>query len=130
MFHFTNSFTISPFFSLFRLLSQAVMDMFLLDGACRLNTLISKKLFSCLPPQTPLAEISSLALLCRFTIAMSLKNPSGIGCNSGSVRTSLQTSDSRPAVKSRILLCLIMGKPPYAQDRAWSTVKVAPHSQY
>ena len=41
-------------------------------------------------------------------------------CSSGSVQTSLQTSVRRLAVKSRISLCMIEGKPPLGHDRACS----------
>ena len=35
---------------------------------------------------------------------------------------------SNEAVMSLISLCLTVGKPPLAQDSAWSTVKAWPHS--
>ena len=49
-----------------------------------------------------------------------------IGCNSGSIRTSLQTSVRRLAVRSLISLCLIEGEPPLGQERACSTENLAP----
>ena len=42
------------------------------------------------------------------------------GCNSGSTQTLLQTSVNRLAVRSLISLCLIDGKPPLGQERAYS----------
>ena len=41
----------------------------------------------------------------------------------------LQTSESRLAVMSRISLCLIEGNPPLGHDRAWSTEKFLPQAQ-
>ena len=52
-----------------------------------------------------------------------------IGCNSGSVQTSLQTSVSRLAVRSLISLCLIEGKPPLGLERTCSTENLAPVAQ-
>ena len=49
-----------------------------------------------------------------------------IGCNSGSVQTSLHTSVRRLAVKSLISLCLIVGNPPLGQESACSTENLAP----
>ena len=50
-----------------------------------------------------------------------------IGCRSGSMQTSLQTSVRRLAVRSLILLCLMDRKPPFGQDRACSKENLAPH---
>ena len=50
------------------------------------------------------------------------------GCSSGSVDTQGHVSLSSCAVKSLISLCLKAGKPPHGQLRAWSTVKVLPHT--
>ena len=44
------------------------------------------------------------------------------------MRTSLHTSVSRLAVRSRISLCLIVGSPPLAHESACSTVKLLPQS--
>ncbi len=46
------------------------------------------------------------------------------------MRTSLHTSVSRSAVRLRISLCLIVGKPPLAHDRACSVEKALPQSQF
>ena len=45
------------------------------------------------------------------------------------MRTSLQTSESRLAVMSRISLCLIEGNLPLGHDNAWSTEKFLPQAQ-
>ena len=52
------------------------------------------------------------------------------GCSSGSMRTSLHTSLSIWAVRSRISLCLIVVKPPLAQESVCSTVKLLPQSHF
>ena len=46
------------------------------------------------------------------------------------MHTSLHTSVRRVAVRSRISLCLIDGKPPLAHDKACSTEKEAPQAQF
>ena len=46
------------------------------------------------------------------------------------MHTSLHTSVRRVAVRSRISLCLIDGKPPLAQDKACSTEKKAPQTHF
>ena len=48
--------------------------------------------------------------------------------DTGLIETSLHTSVSKVAVRSRISLCLIMGKPPFAHERACSTDIPFPHS--
>ena len=45
------------------------------------------------------------------------------------MQMSLQTSESRLAVVSRISLCLIEGNPPLGHDRTWSTEKILPQAQ-
>ena len=45
------------------------------------------------------------------------------------MHTSLQTSVIRLAVRSLTSLWRRVGKPPFGQDRACSTVKLAPHGQ-
>ena len=72
-----------------------------------------------LPPQKPLTEISSLALLSLMTVARFRCSPES-GWSLGSIHTSMQTSDSSWAVKSLTSLCL---KPPLVQEIACSTVK-------
>ena len=51
-----------------------------------------------------------------------------MGCRCGSMHTSLQTSVIRLAMVSRISLCLIVGNPPFGQDRECSTVKCEPQA--
>ena len=46
------------------------------------------------------------------------------------MHTSLHTSVRRVAVRSRISLCLIDGKPPLAHERACSTEKEAPQAHF
>ena len=94
-----------------------------------MKTLTSKYVFSCLPPQTPFADTSSLAPSCVLAVAPD--SCSGVtGCRLGSMHTSLQASVRRFAVRSRISLCRKVGKPPFLQDRACSTVKVLSQSHF
>ena len=94
-----------------------------------MKTLTSKKVFSCLPSHALLADMSSLAPSCEFAVVPDIWL-GDTGCSSGSMRTSLHTSVSKWAVKSQISLCLIVGKPPLAQESACSTVKLLPHSHF
>ena len=48
------------------------------------------------------------------------------GCRVGSVQTSLHTSVRRVAVRSRISLCRMVGKPPLGHDKACSTENFEP----
>ena len=73
----------------------------------------------------PIAAMSSLAP--SSTLPMSCSPL--MGWRSGSIRTSLQTSESRLAVMSRISLRLIEGNPPLEHDKAWSTEKFLPQAQ-
>ena len=73
------------------------------------------------------AEISSLAPSCELAVAP-VRCSVVTACSSGSMRTSLHTSVSRLAVRSRISLCLIVGSPPLAHESAYSTVKLLPQS--
>ena len=80
-------------------------------------------------PQTPFADTSSLAPSCVLAVAPD--SCSGVtGCRLGSMHTSLQASVRRFAVRSRISLCRKVGKPPFLQDRACSTVKVLSQSHF
>ncbi len=81
-----------------------MVDRLLFEGVNGLKTLTSKKDFSNLP----LAEISSLAPSCVLFDAFG-NDSLVIGCSVGSIRTSLHTSVSRPAVRSQISLCLSVG---------------------
>ena len=81
------------------------------------------------PPQTPFAAMSSRAPACELAVAP-ISSSSVTGWSSGSVHTSLHTSMRRVAVRSRMSLCLIDGKPPLAQDRACSTEKGAPQAHF
>ena len=78
------------------------------------------------PPQKPLAAMSRCAPSWALEVAPMRTSPV-IGCRSGSMQTSLQTSVRRLAVRSLISLCLMDGKPPFGQDRACSTKNLAPH---
>ena len=82
-----------------------------------------KKVFSNLPPHTPLAEISSLAPSCELEVAP-VRCSFFTGCSSGSIQTSLHTSVSKLAVRSRISLSLIVGKPPFAQEKCMLNSKI------
>ena len=64
----------------------------------------------------PILCIGALVSCCGIT-----------GCSSGSMQTSLHTSESRLALRSRISFCLIVGKPPFAQEIPCSTVIPFPH---
>ena len=86
------------------------------------------KSFSCLPPQKPFTAMSNLApswVLVELRLKVSVDR----GCMSGSVMTSCHTSVSRLAVRS-LISCRRIGKPPLEQVKAWSTVNLAPHSQF
>ncbi len=63
MFDITDSLLISSFFFHFHASCnmQFAMLEFLFDGACGLNTLTSRNVFSWRPPQNPFIETSSLA---------------------------------------------------------------------
>ena len=79
------------------------------------------------PTHAPFAEMSSLAPSCELAVA--LDSWSGVvGCRFGSMDTSLHTSVRRLSVRSRISLCLMLGKPPLAHESACSTVKLLPQS--
>ena len=52
-----------------------------------------------------------------------------MGCNVGSMQTSLQTFDSQSPTVSQTSLCLMEGKPPFGQESACSTVKWVPQAQ-
>ena len=79
--------------------------------------------------------VSSPKVLCddapssRFAVLWKSRS-SVTGCRCGSVPTPWQTSVSRCAVISLISLCLIEGKPPLWQLRAWSTVNLLPQAQW
>ena len=94
-----------------------------------MKTLTSKKVFSCLPSYALLADMSSLAPSCEFAVVPD-SWLGDTGCSSGSMHTSLHTYVSIWAVRSRISLYLIVGKPPLAQESACSTVKLLPHSHF
>ena len=86
-----------------------------------------KNVFSNLPPHTPFAEMSSLAPSCELAVAPD--SWSGVvGCRFGLMHTSLHTSVRRLAMRSRISLCLMQGKPPLAHESACPTVKLLPQS--
>ena len=88
-----------------------------------------KNVFSNLPPHTQFAEMSSLASSCELAVAPD--SWSGVvGCRFSSMHTSLHTSVRRLAVRSRISLCLMEGKPPLAYESARSTVKLLPQSHF
>ncbi len=71
------------------------------------------------PPHT---AMSRRAPGCVLALAPARFSPV-TGNSSGSVQTLLLTSLRRSAVKSRISLCRMDGKPPFAHERACSTVK-------
>ena len=80
------------------------------------------------PPQNPLAEMSEQApswILADVPASVS----SVIGWVS-STDTSWHTNERRLAVTCQILLCLIVGKPPFWQERVWSTETLVPHAQW
>ena len=93
-----------------------------------MNIRTSENVLSNRPPQKPLAAMSSRAPSCAFEVAPVRTFPV-IGCRSGSMQTSLQTSVRTLAVRSLISLCLIDGKLPVGQDRACSTENLTPHPQ-
>ena len=80
------------------------------------KTLTSMKVLSYRPPQNPFAATSSRAPSDELAEAPIKGEMTGMGWRSGSILTSLQTSVRRRAVRSRISLCLIDGKPPQAWE--------------
>ena len=88
----------------------------------------SKYVLSNQPPQKPLAAMSRHASSWVLAVAPA-RTPPVIGCRSGSMQTSLQTSGRRLAVRFLISLCLMGGKPPLGQNRACCTENLAPHPQ-
>ena len=98
----------------------------LVRGGVRLKTRTSKNVYSNLPPHTPFAETSSLAPSCELVVAPGSWSDI-VDCRLGSMHTSLHTSVRRLALRSRISLCLMQGKPPLAHESVCSTVKQLPH---
>ena len=94
-------------------------------GHRRINTRTSKKVRSNLPPQTPLAEMSSLAP--DWTFDPGARGWS-TGCNWGSTEKSWHASVKTFANRSRISLWRIIGKPPRGHDKACSTLKSLEHT--
>ncbi len=79
---------------------------------------IKKGSFEGASPYSILAAMSRRAPGCVLALAPARFYPV-TGNSSGSVQTSLR----RSAVKSRISLCRMDGKPPFAHERACSTVR-------
>ena len=79
-------------------------------------------------PQKPRMLTSNLASSRRLHVLPWRISPSS-GCNCGSTTTSLHTSRSRLAVRSRTSLWRIEGYPPWGHDIAWSTEKSFPQAQ-
>ena len=100
------------------------MGLFWLERARGLNTLTSK--YVCCPsfPQKSSATMSKRTPSSRFATLWESRS-SVTGCRCGSVPTPCQTSVSRWAVISLILLCLIEEKPPQWQLIPWSGEFVA-----
>ena len=73
-------------------------------------------------PQNPFTAMSSLAPSSVIAEEPVRVSPV-IGCNAGSIQTSLQTSDSQLPTVSRTSLCPMEGKPPSGQERECSTEK-------
>ena len=97
----------------------AVMEEVLLESACGLKTRTSMKVLSYRPPQNPFTATSSQAPSDELAEAPTKGEINGMGCRRSSfILTSLQTSVRRRAVRSRISLCLIDGKPPLEHERA------------
>ena len=88
----------------------------LLEGACGLKMRTSKKIWSYLPPQKPLATMSKRSPSWMFEETPE-KTSLVRGWRFGSTRTSWQTSVSRRAVWLRISLCLNEGKLPLGHER-------------
>ena len=90
---------------------------------------IKKGSFEGASPYSILAAMSRRAPGCVLALAPARFSPV-TGNSSGSVQTLLQTSLRRSAVKSRISLCRMDGKPPFAHERACSTVKEEPQAHF
>ena len=80
-----------------------------------MKTQTSKQVLLNLPPQKPLAAMSRRAPSWTLDEAPVSDSPV-IGCNYGSVQTSLHTSVRRLVVRSLISLCLIVGNPLLGQE--------------
>ena len=96
----------------------AVMEEVLLESACGLKILTSMKVLSYRSGQNPFTATSSQAPSYELAEAPTKGEINGMGWRSSSILTSLQTSVRRGAIRSRISLCLIDGKPPLGHDRA------------
>ena len=94
----------------------------LMGHARGLNTWTLKNVLSYLPPQNPLAAISSLAPSWWLAVAPTRVSP-GAHCKPGSMHTSWHTSVSKVALILRISLRILDGNPPFTQDRACFTEK-------
>ena len=79
-------------------------------------------------PQKPLACISALALSLQLVKDGVIDSPVS-GIKGGSIATSLHTSCSHPAVRSRNSLWRIKVKPPCQQIIALSALKEVPQTQ-
>ena len=88
---------------------------------------MSKNALSNLPPQKPLAAMSSLELSSVAVLRVVNVSPER-GCKRGSTLTSWQTSVRRSAMRSRTSLCRQMVTPPVGHESACSMVKVVPHT--
>ena len=113
MVNFWNSFIVLVFILLY-ILDGALRECFVeIPIGVWVKTLISKNAYWPLT-QNLLDFISTLALL--LVLAVQFLNVSPItGRSCGSISTSLHTSATRFAVKSRRSLCLIVMNPPFLQ---------------
>ena len=89
--------------------------------------IFTSKNATCQFPQKFLAATSTLASSFALAVACCSSSPDR-GCNTGSSKTSWQTSVSNMPVRSLISLCRILGKAPLGQLSAWSMVKVSLHT--
>ena len=128
MLHLTYSLFVCSFFLSFMLSVAGSRCLVLIGGGVGVeDSYIKKGLFKSPPPHTPFAKMSSLAPSCELAVAPDSWSDV-VGCRLGSMHTSLHTSVRRLAVRSRISLCLMEGKPPLAHESACSTVKLLPQS--
>ena len=101
----------------------------LFETAKALKTFTSKKAVDMFLFQKLQAQTSSLALSTMMALLWWKDSPLS-GCRTGSIETHRQTSLRSSANRSLIWLCLMVGKPPLGQLKAWFTDKGTLQAQW
>ena len=90
--------------------------------------ILTSKNALCVPlPQNPCAQMSDLALSSVMVVKCEKVSPLS-GCKRGSMATPWHTSVITFAIKSRMRLCLLLGKPPIGQSMACEMPKPCPQA--